>query len=63
MTNNPDKLAALARHGITVVERVPLAFPSNAHNEAYLRAKAARAGHILDALPAPASPAPEPVAP
>ena len=52
MTNNPDKLAALARHGITVVERVPLAFPSNAHNAAYLRTKAVRSGHLLDAKPA-----------
>ena len=43
MTNNPDKLAALARHGVTVVERVLPAFPSNAHNEAYLRTKAVRA--------------------
>jgi GTP cyclohydrolase II len=56
MTNNPDKLAALARHGIAVVERVPLAFPSNAHNEAYLRTKAMRSGHLLDAVPATTSP-------
>jgi GTP cyclohydrolase II len=61
MTNNPDKLAALARHGITVVERVPLAFPSNAHNEAYLRTKAMRSGHLLDAVPATTSPGPEPL--
>ncbi len=48
MTNNPQKLAALALHGIAIVERVPLAFPSNAHNEAYLRTKAVRSGHYLD---------------
>jgi GTP cyclohydrolase II len=53
MTNNPDKLAALALYGVAVVERVPLAFPSNAHNAAYLRTKAVRSGHLLDALPAP----------
>ena len=51
MTNNPDKLAALSRYGIAIVERVPLAFPSNAHNEAYLRTKAMRSGHLLDPCP------------
>jgi GTP cyclohydrolase II len=55
MTNNPDKVTALAHHGIAVLERVPLAFPSNAHNEAYLRTKAVRSGHLLDALPATTS--------
>lgn len=49
MTNNPDKLAALALNGIAVVERVPLAYPGNTHNQAYLRAKAVRSGHYLDA--------------
>ena len=52
MTNNPEKLTALALHGVTIVERVPLAFPSNAHNEAYLRTKAVRSGHFLDGMPA-----------
>jgi GTP cyclohydrolase II len=61
MTNNPDKLAALAHYGITIVERVPLAFPSNAHNEAYLRTKAVRSGHFLDWMPATTSPGPEPL--
>ena len=51
MTNNPDKLAALSHYGIAIVERVPLAFPSNAHNEAYLRTKAVRSGHLLDPSP------------
>src|SRR5918996_1812897 len=52
MTNNPEKLAALALHGLAIVERVPLAFPSNAHNQAYLRTKAVRSGHFLDGMPA-----------
>ncbi|MBI1180391.1 MAG: GTP cyclohydrolase II [Alphaproteobacteria bacterium] len=47
MTNNPDKVAALARFGIDVVERVPHEFPSNAHNELYLATKARRSGHYL----------------
>ncbi|MEQ9349230.1 MAG: GTP cyclohydrolase II, partial [Alphaproteobacteria bacterium] len=47
MTNNPEKVAALRRFGVDVVERVAHAFPSNGHNEAYLKAKAGR-GHLLD---------------
>jgi GTP cyclohydrolase II len=47
MTNNPDKVAALTRCGITVVERVPHVFPTNSHNERYLHAKATRHGHHL----------------
>ena len=47
LTNNPDKVAALQRYGIAVVERVPHAFPSNAHNERYLATKATRGGHFL----------------
>jgi GTP cyclohydrolase II len=47
LTNNPDKLAALERYGIRVAERVPHVFPSNGHNERYLRTKATRSGHFL----------------
>ncbi|HEY0420407.1 MAG TPA: GTP cyclohydrolase II [Acetobacteraceae bacterium] len=47
LTNNPDKLRQLARCGIEVVERVPHVFPSNGHNEAYLRTKAERSGHLF----------------
>jgi GTP cyclohydrolase II len=46
LTNNPDKVAALARHGIDVVERVAHSFPANPHNEAYLATKKAKAGHL-----------------
>jgi GTP cyclohydrolase II len=47
LTNNPDKVAALERYGIRVAERVPHVFPSNGHNERYLRTKAIRSGHFL----------------
>ena len=47
LTNNPEKMAALARCGITVVERVPHVFPANGHNERYLKTKATRSGHLL----------------
>jgi len=47
LTNNPAKVEALARCGVEVVERVPHSFPSNAHNEAYLRTKRVRGGHLF----------------
>jgi GTP cyclohydrolase II len=46
MTNNPEKMAALSRFGIEVVERVAHAFPSNPHNETYIATKKAKAGHL-----------------
>ena len=47
MTNNPEKVAALTRCGIAVIERVPHVFRANGHNERYLRSKASRHGHLL----------------
>ncbi len=47
LTNNPEKVAALTRCGISVTERVPHIFPANGHNERYLRTKATRSGHWL----------------
>lgn len=47
LTNNPEKVAALGRLGVNVVERVEHAFPSNAHNEHYLLTKKSRTGHML----------------
>jgi GTP cyclohydrolase II len=47
LTNNPSKSAALEKHGVRVVERVPLAVPPNAVNMGYLRTKADRMGHLL----------------
>jgi len=47
LTNNPEKMAALARCGIAVTERVPHVFPANGHNERYLMTKATRSGHLL----------------
>ena len=45
MTNNPDKLGQLNRHGINVVEQVPLRVPPNRHSERYLHTKRVRCGH------------------
>jgi GTP cyclohydrolase II len=47
LTNNPEKVAGLEKAGIKIAERVPHAFPSNRHNEFYLRTKAEKAGHLL----------------
>lgn len=51
LTNNPDKLAALAAPGRRVT-RQPLAIPANAVNHHYLLTKQRKFGHALDlALP------------
>ncbi len=47
MTNNPEKLTAMANCGIDVVERVQHAFASNKHNELYLDTKSRRSGHLF----------------
>lgn len=47
LTNNPDKHQSLARCGVDVVKRVAHSFPSNEHNELYLKTKATRSGHLL----------------
>ena len=47
LTNNPRKIDMLARHGIDVVERVPLIVEKTAENEGYLAIKAQKSGHLL----------------
>jgi len=47
LTNNPEKQRALEAEGITVAERVPHAFPANAHNAHYLATKRDKTGHVL----------------
>lgn len=54
MTNNPDKVAQLAAHGIDVTKRVEHSFAANSHNRFYLETKARRSGHLLT-LPEPAA--------
>ena len=46
LTNNPEKLAALAAHGIDVAGRESLLFAANGVNDRYLQTKAARFGHL-----------------
>jgi GTP cyclohydrolase II len=48
LTNNPDKLDAIAACGIEVAGREPHMFAPNGVNDEYLATKAARFGHMLD---------------
>src|SRR6201747_3013855 len=47
LTNNPKKISGLAGYGLSVADQIPILHEPNPHNEAYLRAKAERMGHIL----------------
>jgi len=47
LTNNPDKVDALAACGVEVVARLSHAFPANEHNLRYLATKAERFGHLF----------------
>ena len=48
MTNNPDKIEALAKAGISIVERLSLLAPVTPQNRRYMDAKRTRARHLLD---------------
>jgi GTP cyclohydrolase II len=47
LSNNPDKINALERAGIRVVERVPCQVEPIATTEDYLRTKKEKLGHLL----------------
>jgi len=48
MTNNPAKYGGIAGYGLRIVERVPLSIEPTPENEAYLRTKRERMGHVFD---------------
>ncbi|MFF1501713.1 bifunctional 3,4-dihydroxy-2-butanone-4-phosphate synthase/GTP cyclohydrolase II [Streptomyces sp. NPDC058316] len=52
MTNNPDKTAAVLRHGLAVTGREPMPVQAGEHNLSYLRTKRDRMGHDLPWLDA-----------
>ncbi|MET4646373.1 bifunctional 3,4-dihydroxy-2-butanone-4-phosphate synthase/GTP cyclohydrolase II [Streptomyces sp. NBC_01724] len=52
MTNNPDKTAALVRHGLAITGREPMPVQAGEHNLRYLRTKRDRMGHDLPWLDA-----------
>ena len=47
LSNNPDKLAALEKAGVRVVERVPCEVPPSTHAEEYLKVKKEKLGHLF----------------
>jgi GTP cyclohydrolase II len=55
MTNNPNKIVQLERHGIRVARRIPHIIPPNEYNRAYLKTKASRSGHMLEEQDEPAT--------
>jgi GTP cyclohydrolase II len=48
LSNNPDKVAAVERVGVKVVERVPCLVEAVQSREAYLRTKKEKMGHLLE---------------
>ena len=47
LTNNPAKIEGLERHGVEVVERVPLGISPNPSNLGYLQTKREKMGHLF----------------
>jgi GTP cyclohydrolase II len=47
LSNNPDKVAALERAGVKVVERVPCEVSASPHAEDYLKTKKEKLGHLF----------------
>jgi 3,4-dihydroxy 2-butanone 4-phosphate synthase/GTP cyclohydrolase II len=47
LTNNPKKIIGLEGYGLSVTDQIPIQAVPNPHNEAYLRAKRERMGHVL----------------
>jgi GTP cyclohydrolase II len=47
LSNNPDKVAALERGGIEVIERVPCEVTPSSHAEDYLKTKKEKMGHLF----------------
>ena len=47
LSNNPDKVEALERSGVRVVERVPCEVTPSPHAEEYLKTKKEKMGHLF----------------
>ena len=48
LSNNPDKVEQLEKHGIIVAQRMPLIVGVGEENKEYLQTKADRMGHNID---------------
>ena len=51
LSNNPEKVEALERSGVRVVERVPCEVVPSPHAEEYLKTKREKLGHLLTSSP------------
>ncbi len=51
LTNNPNKMSQLRKHGLKIVERVPLLVHLTPDNGPYLRTKRDKLGHMLRSEP------------
>ena len=47
ISNNPDKLAALERAGLQIVERIPIEVAAEEESVEYMRTKKEKMGHFL----------------
>src|SRR5437868_2047960 len=47
LSNNPDKVKALERAGVLVVERIPCEVQASPHAEEYLKTKKEKLGHLF----------------
>jgi len=47
LSNNPEKVGALERAGVEVVERVPCEVEPSRHAEEYLKTKKEKLGHLF----------------
>ena len=47
MSNNPEKIEAIERAGVSVVERVPIVAAPRESREEYLRTKREKMGHLI----------------
>jgi GTP cyclohydrolase II len=50
LTNNPQKMEDIKKHGVDVVGRIPVLVELNEHNKDYMRTKMEKFGHMLDDL-------------
>ncbi len=48
MTNNPEKIAAVEKMGVTVNKRIEMKLTVNDHNRSYLLTKQEKMGHLLN---------------